>query len=303
MPQADPVTGKLPRRTVLLAGLLTAPFLLAGRRGGNAAVAKQQSVVALDWGLAETLTALGVTPVALPEVNNYRQLVDPHLSSAVLDVGLRIEPNFEAIERSNPDLIVVNPGYVNFAERLERVAPIKSFAVFDGNSTPFDNASRVLNELAVTTGREAQAQIYLEESITLLEGLAGVSGNLQGKPIYLITIVDERHIMVHGSNSLFQHSLDVAGLRNAWNRPGNLWGYSNIGFDGLVGEQEALVINLGPIPDRVREGLAASRLWNSLSFVTGGRFHSIASLWTFGGLPSAMRFTTALTEIIRGVNG
>lgn len=276
---------------------MTGAVLLARRREADASPVKR--VAALDWGLAESLTALGVTPVALPEIDNYRQLVDSQLPEAVLDLGLRIEPNFEVIARSKPDLIVVNPGYVDFAERLKRIAPVQTFAVFDGNGTPFDNASEVLTKLAAATGREVQANIYQKEALAVLNGLAEVSKGSQSRPIYLISIIDERHVMIHGNNSLFQYPLNLAGLRNSWDRPGNLWGYSNIGFNGLTDEADALVINLGPIPTRVKQGLAESRLWNSLPFVREGRFHTIPSLWTFGGLPSAIRFTTALTEIIR----
>lgn len=292
---------KISRRAALT-GLIAAPYLLAGQRGAGAANSRSAArVAALDWGLSESLVALGVTPVALPEVYNYRRLVDANLSEEVLDIGLRTEPNFEAIQRSAPDLIVVNPGYVSFAEKLGRVAPVKSYAVFDVHGTPFSNASRVLTELGLATSREGEAQAYLQQAEITLKGLAAVSGNLQGRPIYLVTIIDERHIMVHGSNSLFQHPLQAAGLRNAWNWPGNLWGYSNVGFDGVTGEAEALVINLGPIPPRVQQGLTGSSLWNSLPFVRTGRFREIPALWTFGGLPSALRFTTELTEIIRAI--
>ncbi|WP_188825681.1 ABC transporter substrate-binding protein [Brucella endophytica] len=292
--------GSVTRRAAL-AGLIAAPCFLAGGQRASAALAFRPRVAALDWGLAESLVALDVTPVALPEINNYRRLVDARLPETVLDIGLRIEPNFEAIQRSAPDLIVVNPGYVAFAEKLGRVAPVKSYAVFDANDTPFDNASRVLTELGRATGRETEAKAYLGQAEATLKGLAGVSGRMRGRPVYLVTIIDERHVMVHGSNSLFQHPLQAAGLRNAWDRPGNLWGYANIGFDGINGEAEALVINLGPIPPRVAQGLADSQLWNSLPFVRAGRFHAIPALWTFGGLPSAMRFTAALTEIIRTI--
>ncbi|MEI5678225.1 MULTISPECIES: ABC transporter substrate-binding protein [unclassified Mesorhizobium] len=290
------------RRDFIAAGIMAASAVLAPASGFCVEQASgPQRIIALDWGLAETLLALGVKPLAIPEVRGYRNLVDPDLPETVQDIGLRTEPNLELMRRLDPDLILVNPGYAGIADILGRIASVETYSIFDGSGKPFDNARKALVQIATVTGRSEQARLYLEETTVALEQLKASANDFRGRPVYLVTMIDERHLMIHGNNGLFQHVLDVAGLRNAWDQAGNIWGYSNAGIERLKSEPDALVINLGPVPAYVQIALKSSRLWSSLPFNRRGQFHTIPSLWTFGALPSAVRFSWSLTDILRGI--
>ena len=55
-------------------------------------------IATVDWTIAETLLALGVTPLAVGDVGSYRAWVgEPLLPAAVVDIGQRAQPNRELL--------------------------------------------------------------------------------------------------------------------------------------------------------------------------------------------------------------
>lgn len=56
--------------------------------------------MALEWLPAERLLVLGVMPLGVAEIPNYRLWVaEPQLPESVIDVGFRTEPNMELLWR------------------------------------------------------------------------------------------------------------------------------------------------------------------------------------------------------------
>src|SRR5690606_7973612 len=91
----------LVRRRQVLAALAGLALLPA------AAPIPARRIVALDWGLAETLIAIGQPPVGVPETRTYADwVISPALPTGTADVGLRVEPNLEILQQLAPDLIL-----------------------------------------------------------------------------------------------------------------------------------------------------------------------------------------------------
>ena len=44
-----------------------------------------------------------------------------------------------------------------------------------------------------------------------------------------------RHVRVFGDNSLYQAVIDRLGLENVWTRDTNLWGFTLVGIEELIG--------------------------------------------------------------------
>lgn len=65
-------------------------------------------VVALEWTYAEDVLAVGVQPVGVADIENYKKWVniEPKLDDQVADVGTRQEPSLESIAALEPDLII-----------------------------------------------------------------------------------------------------------------------------------------------------------------------------------------------------
>ncbi|MGP6248994.1 ABC transporter substrate-binding protein, partial [Aeromonas salmonicida subsp. salmonicida] len=89
-------------------------------------------IATVDWTIAETLLALGVTPLAVGDVSAYRAWVgEPLLPADVVDIGLRAQPNRELLAELKPDRILISPLAAPLAPTLSRIAPVQSIALYD----------------------------------------------------------------------------------------------------------------------------------------------------------------------------
>ena len=108
------------RTNSLLTSLMLLGLLLVSR-----VQAAPLRVVALDWACAETAQALGVTPVGMAQLADYRLWSgDLPMPQSVVDVGLRMEPNLELIRALRPDLILLSPMQQASVPLLERIGRI-----------------------------------------------------------------------------------------------------------------------------------------------------------------------------------
>lgn len=81
-------------------------------------------IAAIDWAMLETSVALGVMPVAATELIQFRAYaVEPDIPETVADLGLRGAPNFELLQLTRPELILISPFYTRYTGRLEAIAP------------------------------------------------------------------------------------------------------------------------------------------------------------------------------------
>jgi len=83
-------------------------------------------VVVLEWSEAEDLAALGVMPVGVAQVDDFKTWVNTvQLDESVTDVGLRSEPSIDAIAGLQPDLIITEADRSRSQiEDLEEFAPV-----------------------------------------------------------------------------------------------------------------------------------------------------------------------------------
>lgn len=90
--------------------------------------AKPQRVVALDSTSFETLQAMGVTPVAAPKPLLPDQLKDWESNANIVDVGTHREPQLEAVNAAEPDLIVGGSRFERYTDQLSKIAPVIDLA-------------------------------------------------------------------------------------------------------------------------------------------------------------------------------
>ena len=292
-----------PQRRHFLAASVAASLLWGGRSAASpqTAIATTQAsrVVVLDWGLVETILALGMTPVGVAEIQEYGQVVpEPGLPDGVIDVGLRLAPNLELLQELAPDLILINSSQGAQKRILERIAPTMAIGIYTPEGRPYQHAQSETLRLAKTLGREeagrttvATVEAAIERARIALQGHAG-------RPLYLIRFTDARHVAVYGPNSLFQDVLDRMKVSNAWQGKTNYWGVTTAGLEQLVGEPEARLLVIGPMPPGVEKAVAASPLWQDLPFVRARRVTLLPPFWPFGGLPTAARFAQVLPRCL-----
>lgn len=265
--------------------------------GCVAQAAPPQRIAVIDWGIAETLLGLGVTPIAVAQTEGYRRWVGtPALPADVVDLGLRIEPNLELLSQLKPDLILITPQFAASRAQLERIAPVQSLAIYSREAEGYVGAQQVTRELAALLEREAEGEALIER---IDARLLQVRQRLSHYPLpafYIATFLDARHVRLFGKQSLYLGVLDRVGLRNAWQGPTNYWGFTQAGIERLAEQPQAALIYLEPLPPGTAQGLADSALWQRLPMVREQRVYGLPPVWSFNGLLAAERFAGLLEQ-------
>ncbi|MEZ2127587.1 MULTISPECIES: Fe(3+)-hydroxamate ABC transporter substrate-binding protein FhuD [unclassified Sinorhizobium] len=287
----------LRRRDLLkfVPAVLTAGMRPRSAFGGN----PPDRIAALEWASAETLIALKAPPIGLADVEGYRRwVVEPAPPPDVVDLGLRTEPNLELLQWLAPDLITMVPGYSADRARLERIAPSMSLEIYTEQRAPFEAARRETLRLAQTLGRTDEAEMVIREAAEAIEAARSRLKASRIQPIYLINLIDPRHVSVFGRNSMFDDVLRLLGLRNAWTGKTNFWGWATgVGLENLTAS-DARLVYFRPRSRLIEDELAQNRLWNSLPFAKTGRITRVEPVWYFGGLVAAARFARLLTDAL-----
>ena len=139
-----------------------------GHFGGSTTIpAAPTRTVVISTGQLDAALTLGVVPVGSTRGEG-AALVPPYLTetfadrqdglAAIQDVGLRVEPNVEAIAAAQPDLILVNAaGAEGIYDQLAQIAPTVQT---EGTGV---NWKQDFLLVADALGRTEQAQAYLNE--------------------------------------------------------------------------------------------------------------------------------------------
>ncbi|AUG53884.1 ABC transporter substrate-binding protein [Thalassospira marina] len=261
-------------------------------------------VLALDWASAANILALGITPLAMPEINRYRQLmVEPAIPASVAELGLRSEPNLERIASLAPDILVINPQLAALKSRLEKVGEVVFFEphLLDrANPHPdhIAHGKEQLAQLASQIGATPQCRDYIANfDRDLAAGKAKIT-QYDGRPLYIISIVDANRALVFGQNSLFQNVLDHWNIQNAWHERTSIFGHTTITLDQLTANPDARIINIGA---QARMAIAIKfgiPVFTSLPAVRAGRIRLLPDTLFYGGLPCAHRFARLLADAL-----
>ncbi|ELY4519477.1 Fe(3+)-hydroxamate ABC transporter substrate-binding protein FhuD [Cronobacter muytjensii] len=266
----------------------------------RAATVDLKRIVALEWLPVEQLLALGVTPYAVADVPNYRLWVnDPPLPDSVIDVGLRTEPNLELLTQLEPSLMIWSSGYGPAEAQLKRIAPGMGVTFTDGKA-PLAMARQSLLTLAERLGLQAGAKAHLDAFDQFLTRMKPRFAARGKRPLLMMSLLDARHALTIGTNSLFQPVLDAVNVPNAWQDDTNFWGSAIVGVERLAQFKDADVICFEHGDDQAMQQLAATPLWQAMPFVRAGRFQRVPAVWFYGATLSAMRFGRVLDNALGG---
>jgi len=146
--------------------LLSLLLPLAGEAGqlvtATDATSATPRIATVDWTIAETLLALGVTPMAVGDVAPYRAWVgEPQLPAGVIDIGLRAQPNRELLAELKPDLILISPLAAPLAPTLSRIAPVHSIALYEPGTDLWLRLREATLTIAALVNKETEAERQL----------------------------------------------------------------------------------------------------------------------------------------------
>lgn len=286
-------------RRRLLTAMALSP-LLWQMNTAHAAVIDPNRIVALEWLPVELLLALGIVPYGVADTINYRLWVsEPPLPDSVIDVGLRTEPNLELLTEMKPSFMVWSAGYGPSPEMLARIAPGRGFNFSDGKQ-PLAMARKSLTEMADLLNLQSAAETHLAHYEDFIRSMKPRFVKRGARPLLLTTLIDPRHMLVFGPNSLFQEILDEYGIPNAWQGETNFWGSTAVSIDRLAAYKDVDVLCFDHDNSKDMDALMATPLWQAMPFVRAGRFQRVPAVWFYGATLSAMHFVRILDNAIGG---
>ncbi len=264
-------------------------------------VAATPRVAALDWVSAQNLMALGVAPLAMPEIDLYRRLVvAPDPGPAVRELGLREEPNFELLAALRPALQVYSAEKLAPPPQLDRIAPTLRFDPYppEGQSDLWQSGRDALLRLGETFGLAQAAAAYARSCSDEIDQGRERLRDYDGRPVYLATVLDGRRMLLFGRGSLFQSVLDRYGVANAWDGPTSRFGYLTVSVEQLLRQPEARLLVIGNTrPEPLARTLSAPVI-ASLPFSQDGRMAVLPNVLFYGGLPPARRFARLAVDAL-----
>nr|WP_281505993.1 ABC transporter substrate-binding protein [Chromohalobacter nigrandesensis] len=273
--------------------------LLAGSY--NASAADTPRIATVDWTIAETLLALGVTPVGVAQTDAYREWVGaPPLPDEVVDIGLRAQPNRELLAQLAPDRILLSPMFSTLAPSLGRIAPTDTVALYTPGSDLWTRLKSATREIAAIADHEAEADTllaWLDAHLALLRQTLDTQ-DVSDRPLLVVQFIDDRHVRVFGEHSLYNAVMQRLGLENAWRGTTNYWGFATVGLKALAQYENARLVIVKPMPVGVEQDLETSVLWQHVPAVRSDDVLTLPPVWSFGGAPSAMRFAEHLSQAL-----
>ncbi|QTF09131.1 Fe(3+)-hydroxamate ABC transporter substrate-binding protein FhuD [Brenneria izadpanahii] len=285
-----------PLRRRLLTALALSPFIYALPCRGSAAPDLTR-IAALEWQTVELLFALDVVPMAVADIPNYNQwVVSPRLPASVIDIGQRTEPNLELLQQLRPSLLLLAQGYGPSPQKLQPIAPSMAFNFNDGNGKPLSVGKRSIRQLAQRLGLEDRAERHLTQFSDFLQRARQQLQAYTEQPLLLFSLIDARHVLVIGQNSLFQEVMTELGIRNAWQKETSFWGTTVVGIERLAEVKRARAILLEHHDQMVFDSVSATPLWQALPFVRQNQLRRVPAVWFYGATLSAMRFCRLLMQ-------
>lgn len=259
-----------------------------------------QKIITTDWSIAETLLAIDAPLIGVGDALAYQNWVKaPQLPDHVIDLGLRSQPNLEALFQVNANTLINSTWFLNILPPKLVKDRYHLYAIdFYGEAGfSWQNTVRQTQRLGEITHREKEANALIALVHAQMEKNSHQLSAYRNQPFAIVQFIDARHLRIYGNNSLYGAVLERLNLKNAWQQPTNAWGFQSIALAQLsqLPPKTQLII-VEPIPIGIFKQLNKSQLWQALPFSKAENHHFLEAVWAFGGLPSMQRFSTLLTE-------
>ena len=128
-----------------------------------------EKIVVFDYGVADILKNLGVDIVGLPKSRTLPEVLSVYADDKYANVGDLKEPDFEAIEALNPDLIIIGGRQADQIDSFKEIAPTVYLAV-DGENY-MDSFSAVVTDLGNLFDKQEEAKSALSKIETKVADL------------------------------------------------------------------------------------------------------------------------------------
>lgn len=287
-------------------GAESGPITLTDANGKKVELeAPAERVVVLEWQQVEDVLTLGVEPVGVADVKGYNTWNSSvELPSSTTDVGMRGEPNLDAVFSADPDLIIMEQEYSESVVKQlgEYDVPV---LVTDGADTkdPIGNMKDTFTLIAEALGKEDEAEQVLGEfDSTVAEAKEKVAeANPETKGfVYMDAYLDGSNIALRpfGQGSLVGELGEEVGLTNAWKGEVDpMYGLGATDPEGLTKVGDAHFFYTSTESQDWLTALEGNRVYQNAGFVEADRVHPFPEhIWTFGGPRSSEQVVEAYVD-------
>ncbi|MFV8437175.1 iron-siderophore ABC transporter substrate-binding protein [Vibrio owensii] len=275
-----------------------ADYQVEDSEGVKTIQAQPVRVAALNWDIAEQVIELGVTPVAVPDIAGYSDwVVQPAIPEGVTDIGTRTEPNFSALKKLNPDVILIASPQKDLQKRLSEIAPVLYYQTYSEQHSNAAAAIENFKKIAQLLGKEEQANNKLAAMDTRIAVLkAELAKAYPGdKPkVTSFRFASTTSVYIYGDNSIPQYALEQLGFENAMDLPASQWGISQKRMTELKKVKNGIALYFEPFP--YQDKLNQSPIWKSMPFVRNGQFSPVEASWSYGGAMSILYNAEAMAQ-------
>lgn len=158
-----------------------------------------EKVIVLDYGMLDALDGLGVEVTALPKAGKVPEYLNKYTGDEYVDVGTVKEPNLEAINEIDPDVIIITGRMEDYYDKLSQIAP----TVFARTNTSeyLKDFTENVTMMGQIFDQKVEADKMIEE---ITEKMAETKKEVENQGIKAMTVmVVGRGISVFGADSRF----------------------------------------------------------------------------------------------------
>lgn len=277
-----------------------ADIVVKHKQGETALTGKPQKVLVFDLASLDTLAALGVEVTGVPG-GPKPDYLKSYNDDKYLKVGTLFEPDYEAVNAAEPDLIIVAGRSAAKYPDLAKIAPTIDLTVDPANFLP--EAKENVATLAGVFGKTAEAEALLTKldgSVASLKALA----DGKGKGLFILTAGGK--ISAFGPGSRFGMIHSVYGIAPAAETP-RVGGHGQaISFEYILETNPDWLFVLDRDAAIGRDGVAAAQFLDNevvrktKAWQAGHVVYLDSAAWylTAGGISAMQRTVDQLTSAL-----
>lgn len=266
------------------------------------AITTPPRIITTDWAIAETLLMIDAPLVGIGDLKQYDNwVVYPKASDNVIDLGLRTQPNMEALFKVNATLLINSSWFQQILppELVEDRYQLYAVDFYTEKGLTWENSVQQTQLLGQITQREVQAEQLIQQVDANFEANKQLLSGFSKRPIAIVQFIDFRHLRIYGQNSLYGLVLNRLNLSNAWQKETNHWGFDQITLLDLARlPANTLLIMVAPYPIHLTTNLAKNKIWAQLPFAKSENHRFMPAVWAFGALPSMQRLSDFLVKTL-----
>ncbi|WP_193608359.1 iron-siderophore ABC transporter substrate-binding protein [Nocardioides lijunqiniae] len=263
-------------------------------------------VVSLEWQMTEDLLTLGVEPVGVADPKGFSQWdTAEDLGDSVTDVGLRGEPNYDAIYQTDPDLVVLEvygPDDEVVKKLEEYDVPVLALLGADAKD-PIKQMKDTFTLIGQAVGKDDEAADVLEEfdqSVEEAKKAVADAAPESTEFVYADAYVQGSTISIRpfGQGSYVGELGEAIGLTNAWDGEVDpAYGLGSTDVEGIAQAGDVNLFYTALESDTWLPKLKDNAAWESAEFVKQDRLAAFPEgIWTFGGPRSGEQIIDAFVE-------